>query len=150
LGRVLDAANNRIAIAPDLYESLKIVDQFEAGVTNMIDGYIEAQGLDAPKENLPQLGDGYGQPLINDLDLKKEGITTVVWAVGYSFDYSLVRLPVLDQDGFPVQDHGITRYPGLYFVGMPWMPSERSGALIGMHECARRVAFSIRAQMEDP
>lgn len=116
---------------------------------NMIDSYIDEHRLDAPMEDLPQLQDGFGQPLVEDLDLKKEGIHTIIWAMGYSFDYSLVKLPVLDQDGFPIQTHGVTDYPGLYFIGMPWMPSERSGFLIGVHESARRIVSFITEGVED-
>jgi hypothetical protein len=43
------------------------------------------------------------------------GITTIIWAMGYSFDFSLVKLPTFDADGFPVQQRGVTNYAGLYF-----------------------------------
>jgi hypothetical protein len=39
----------------------------------------------------------------------------------------------------------VTSYAGLYFVGMPWMPSERSGFLIGVGESARQTAANIAA-----
>jgi putative flavoprotein involved in K+ transport len=143
LGHLLGATNNKILIAPDLHRSLEIADQFEVEAANMIDGYIQANGLDAPKANLPQLRDGYEQPMIEELDLEKEGIRTIVWAGGYTFDYSLVKLPVFDKDGFPVQSGGATNYPGLYFVGLPWMPSEKSGFLLGVGESARYIASCI-------
>jgi putative flavoprotein involved in K+ transport len=80
---------------------------------------------------------------VEELDLKAEGINTVIWAGGYTFDYSLVKLPVLDQDGFPIQNSGITHYRCLYFVGVPWMPSENSGFLLGVSESARHIADHI-------
>ena len=70
-------------------------------------------------------------------------INTIIWATGYTFDYSLVKLPVHDGDGFPIQMSGVTRYPGLYFVGIPWMPSERSGFLLGVGDSARHIASQI-------
>ena len=143
LGHLHGATNHKISMAPDLHENLKIVDQFEWDATNIIDGYIQANGLDAPTEDLPQLRDGYEQPIIEELDLKKEGINTIIWARGYTFDYSMVKLPVFDQDGFPVQSSGVTHYPGLYFVGIPWMPSEKSGFLLGVGESARHIASCI-------
>ena len=143
LGHLRGATNHKISMAPDLHKNLEIVDQFEWDATNMIDGYIQANGLDAPTEDLPQLRDGYEQPIIEELDLKKEKINTIIWARGYTFDYSMVKLPVFDQDGFPIQSSGVTHYPGLYFVGIPWMPSERSGFLLGVGDSARHIASCI-------
>jgi putative flavoprotein involved in K+ transport len=143
LGHLRGAAGDKVWFAPDLHESLVKVDQFELEVLNAIDGYIQKKGLDAPTEEVPQLRDGYEQPIIEALDLKAAGINTVIWAMGYTFDYSLVKLPVRDEDGFPIQTSGVTRYAGLYFVGLPWMPSERSGFLLGVGDSAQHIASNI-------
>jgi putative flavoprotein involved in K+ transport len=143
LGHLRGVAGDKIALAPDLHENLAKVDQFELEVLKMIDGYILANGLDAPLEDVPQLHDGYAQPMIEELDLKSAGITSVIWAMGYMFDYSLVKLPIRDGDGFPIQTRGVSSYAGLYFVGIPWMPSERSGFLLGVGESARHIAANI-------
>ena len=50
--------------------------------------------------------------------------------------YPNVKLPVRDGDGFHIQRSGVTDVPGLYFVGLPWMPSEKSGFLIGVGDAA--------------
>ncbi len=145
LGHARGGTNGTIALAPDLHETLAKVDQFEREVVTMIDGFVQQTGLAAPPEELPQLRDGYAQPIIESLDLKAAGIGAIIWAVGYTFDYSLVKLPVRDADGFPIQTSGVTRYPGLFFVGMPWMPSERSGFLLGVGDAAERIAANIAA-----
>lgn len=90
-----------------------------------------------------QLRYGYEQPVLEELDLEKKQIDTVIWATGYKFDYSLVKLPVFDDDGFPLQSGGVTKYPGLFFVGLPWMPSERTGFLLGVGEVAQDIAARI-------
>lgn len=143
LGHLHGAENNKVWFAPDLHENLAKVDRFEIELLKMIDGYIQANGLEAPIEDIPQLRDGYEQPIIDELDLKAAGINTVIWAMGYTFDYSLVKLPVHDEDGFPIQVSGVSKYAGLYFVGMPWMPSEKSGFLLGVSEAAERIASNI-------
>lgn len=143
LGHLRGAAGERIRLAPDLHENLAIVDGFEREVAQAIDGYIDANGLDVPHEDLPQLRDGFDQPTIEELDLAAAGVNTVIWAMGYTFDYSLVKLPVCDSDGFPIQTSGVTNYPGLSFVGLPWMPTERSGFLIGVGESAAQIASRI-------
>ena len=147
LGHLRGAAGDKVALAPDLPENLAKADQFELEVLKAIDGYIQANGLDAPAEEMPQLRDGYEQPLIEALDLKAEGINIVIWAMGYTFDDSLVKRPVSDEDGFPIQTNGVTSYTGLYFVGMPWMPSEKSGFLLGVSESAQHIASNISETM---
>ena len=143
LGHMRFAENDKILLAPDLHTSLEAIDSFEVNATQMIDEYILNNSLDAPEEILPQLKFGYDQPLIKELSLSGEGINTIVWAMGYIFDYSMVKLPVVDHDGFPIQSAGVTKYPGLYFVGMPWMPSEKSGFLLGVGDSAHFIVNHI-------
>src|SRR5262245_5826160 len=93
-------------------------------------------GMTAPALLLPALRDGFRTPLITTLDLGASGITNVIWATSYAFDFSLVKLPVLDRDGFPIQTGGNTVYFGLYFVGLPWLPTAKSGLLYDGGESA--------------
>jgi len=67
----------------------------------------------------------------------------VIWATGYSFDFSIVKLPVVDGDGFPIQTRGVTAYPGLFFVGLPWLHTAKSGLIYGVGEDARFIADRI-------
>ncbi len=143
LGHLRHAGEGKLGVAPDLHESLAKSDQFEAQVLGLIDGYIARNGLDTPQERLPMLRDGYDQPQVTELDVSAAGITTVIWAAGYSFDFSLVKLPVTDGDGFPVQQRGVTAYPGLYFVGLPWLHTQKSGLLLGVGDDAAFVAAHI-------
>jgi putative flavoprotein involved in K+ transport len=144
LGHLRDASGEKIKFAPDLHETLPKVDGFEVNVRNMIDGFIQATGIDALiPEELPQLRDGYDHPIIEQLDLKAAGIRTVVWATGFTFDFDLLKVPVLDKNGFPIQERGVTRHPGLSFVGMPWMPSIKPGTLAGAGESAKHIAETI-------
>jgi putative flavoprotein involved in K+ transport len=143
LGHFRGASGDKIVLRPDLHETLTKVDGFEANARNMIDGFIMKTGLDVPEEALPQLRDGYDQPIIEEIDLKASGISTVVWATGFTFDFDLLKVPVLDKNGFPIQERGVTRHPGLSFVGMPWMPSIKPGTLAGAGESAKHIAETI-------
>ena len=60
--------------------------------------------------------------------------------MGYTFDYNLVQAPVVDEDGFPIQKRGVTAFPGLFFVGMPWLYKMKSGHLSGVGEDAEYLA----------
>jgi putative flavoprotein involved in K+ transport len=66
--------------------------------------------------------------------------------MGYTFDFGLVKLPVLDSDGFPIQRRGVTEYPGLYFVGLPWLYTQKSGLLLGVGEVSEFIASAIAAR----
>ena len=90
------------------------------------------------------------QAQISELDLKASGIPTVIWATGYSFDFSLVRLPVLDTDGYPTQKRGVSAYEGLYFLGMPWLHKRKSGILFGVGDDAAYLAERIAARETVP
>ena len=146
LGHLQGADGATIRLAPDRNESLAKADAFEAQLVQTIDIHIEREGIDAPRETLPALRDGFDAPEVPELDLVAAGVTTVIWAMGYSFDFSWVHLPVLDGDGFPVQRSGVTEYPGLYFVGLPWMPKWKSGLLAGVGEAAGLIAEHIAAR----
>jgi putative flavoprotein involved in K+ transport len=143
LGRMRDAEGTIVRFAPNLYENLARADGFAGMMTQMIDGYILGHGLDIPVETLPQPQDGFSQPIIEKLDLAAAGISTVVWATGYWFDFGMVKLPVLDHEGFPITDRGVTDQAGLYFVGQGWMPSHRTEFLIGVADSARHIASHI-------
>jgi len=143
LGHLRGAAAGRITLAADLHESLAKSDQIEAQLLTAIDGYISRTGLDSSGEVLPVLRDGFEQPEIAELDVETAGISSVIWAVGYQFDFGMVKLPVTDGDGFPVQERGVTAYPGLYFVGLPWLHTQKSGLLAGVGEDAAFVATHI-------
>jgi putative flavoprotein involved in K+ transport len=93
-------------------------------------------GLDAPSEILPRLRDGYNAQQLSEINLNNAKIKTVIWATGYSFDLSLVHLPIFDGDGYPIQKRGVTDYPGLHFVGLPWLHNARSGSLWGVAQDA--------------
>jgi putative flavoprotein involved in K+ transport len=143
LGHVRDVRDGRLIIAPDLNETLVEVDQFEIDTLKMVDEYIVRVGLPAPPETVPQLRDGYEQEVITELNLEGAGISTIIWAIGYSFDFSFVKLPVVDAHGYPRQKRGVTEYEGLYFLGMPWLHSRRSGILFGVGDDAAYLAAHI-------
>jgi putative flavoprotein involved in K+ transport len=139
LGHIRNIEGDRIFLAPDLYENLVKADKSETEFTEQVDAFIEKTGMDAPRENLPELEDGYQAELITELDLKAAGISTIIWATGYKFDFSLVKLPVFDEDGYPIQQRGVTRYPSLYFVGLPFLHTFKSGLLFGVGDDAAHI-----------
>jgi putative flavoprotein involved in K+ transport len=146
LGHVQDARDGRLTIATDLKETLAKVDRFEIDALRKVDEYILRANFTALPEKVPQLHDGYKQEIITELNLEEAGISTVIWAIGYSFNFSFVKLPVVDADGYPLQKRGVIEYDGLYFLGMPWLHSRRSGILFGVGDDAAYLAAHIEAR----
>jgi putative flavoprotein involved in K+ transport len=143
VGRLRGVCYGKIELTPDLFENLLAADRFEADFVNRVDAYIAAAGMAATEEMLPALRDGFEQPALTELDLVAAGVASVIWATGYAFDFSLVRLPVFDSDGYPIQSRGVTKYPGLFFVGLPWLHNAKSGLIYGVSEDAGYVVEAI-------
>jgi putative flavoprotein involved in K+ transport len=143
LGHIQSIQGYQVALASDMKENLSKGDKFEVDFVKQIDEYIESNGMDVPIENLPKLRDGYDTREIPALGLESTSITTVIWATGYKFDFSLVKLPAFDEDGYPLQKRGVTEFPGLYFIGLPFMPTTRSGLLAGVGDVAAHMSEHI-------
>jgi putative flavoprotein involved in K+ transport len=69
---------------------------------------------------------------VDSLNLAREGINTIIWATGYAYDFGWVKIPVFDERGRPVQQRGVTPVSGLYFLGLHWMHTFKSGLFSGV------------------
>ena len=146
LGHLRDGDGKRLIIAPDLKENLAAADRAAREFKQTVDDFIEKQGLDAPEEDEPELRDGYEARIVTELDLDSAGVSTIVWATGYSFDFSWVKFPFFDDFGYPVQRRGVTAQAGLYFLGLVWLHTAKSGLLAGVGEDAAYVAEHIESR----
>ncbi|MBZ9715401.1 flavin-containing monooxygenase [Deinococcus multiflagellatus] len=82
--------------------------------------------------------DTAGQALMtqNGQRLETEG---VVWATGFRPNYRWLDVGVLDEHGFPIHDGGVTRVPGVFFLGLPWQRTRSSALLGGVGQDAQRL-----------
>ena len=144
LGRLEGASGSDVRIADDLYENLAAADKAATQMKKGIDKFIEKAGMDAPAEDEQELSAGYDAEVITELDLESVGVNTVIWATGYAYDFkSLVKFPIWDAFGYPVQECGVTAQPGLYFLGLHWLHTIKSGLFYGIAEDAAYVAEHI-------
>lgn len=144
LGRIVDGQGTHLVFAPDLMENLAKTDKMVGDITKAIDGYIAKTGMEAPEaEPLADLRTGYEQPIVTELDLDAAGITSIIWAAGYAYDFSWVQFPIFDDVGYPIQQRGITAQPGLYFIGLLWLSKPKSSLLLGVGEDAEYIAAHI-------
>ena len=80
------------------------------------------------------------------LDLRANGITSIVWCTGYGIDFRWIGIPVFDPRGLPMHKLGITAVRGLYFLGLPFLAKMSSSFLFGVGEDAERLANHIAGE----
>lgn len=143
LGRLEDVRGRQAVLAPDLHDNLAAADKMAEQFRKGVDKYVRKAGLDVPEESVDEPQDGYDQELITEFDLAEAGINVIIWATGFDWDFSWIQLPIFDEWGYPIQQRGVTDYPGLYFLGLHWLHTLKSGLFLGVGEDAEHVAAHI-------
>jgi len=83
-----------------------------------------------------------GRPMLADGTVLD--VANVVWATGYRPDYSFVAAPVVGDDGWPVEERGVSpTVPGLYFLGVPFQFAFSSMLVAGAGRDAKYVVDRI-------
>ena len=150
LGRLADVQNGKtLQLDNTLANSMAHADVFALNFFKSVDRYISENNVPAPP---PEKLDFDGEPLPDAAPLHSppvftldtEGISSVIWATGFRFDFSWVEPLPLDQYGYPETDaEGATTIPGLYCMGLNWAPKRKSGIIYGVAEDANRLARTI-------
>jgi len=142
LGAVCDG---RLRFAPDLEENLARGDETFEQFMRSVDEYILKYGLAAPEE--PQRTSRGAVPptasVIGDFNAQSAGITSVIWAIGYQYDFRWIKCATFEANGRPVHWRGVTVTPGLYFLGLPRLHKVKSAFLWGVGEDAAYLAEHI-------
>ncbi|QYD68247.1 MSMEG_0569 family flavin-dependent oxidoreductase [Paraburkholderia edwinii] len=143
-GRLDDLRDGCLQFAPNLTANLDSADDTYNRINASIDAFIDRQRIDAPP------GEPY-QPAWRprhertSLDLATSGITSVIWCIGFTPDFSWLDAPVFNGRGYPAHTRGITPQAGLYFIGLPWLHTWGSGRFSGIACDAEHVVDAIRA-----
>jgi putative flavoprotein involved in K+ transport len=148
LGRLADVDGTTIALRDDLADNVRYADDFANNFMTSVDDHIARHNLSAPdpsQEELHGMPDEDASPMVTlpSLDLQDANINTVIWATGFSFDFSWIPGIATDAFGYPVTKAGASTLPGLYFCGLNWMTKRKSGILYGVAEDAREVAHQL-------
>lgn len=143
LGRVLSARDGRLMVARSANDVLDEADEAFAGFLAAARELAAASpGCDFAEEEETTASAALPTtvPDIDSLDLRRESIAAIIWATGYDYDYGWLQAPVLDVQGRPLQWRGVTPVPGLYFLGLHWMHTFKSGLLSGVGRDAKYLA----------
>lgn len=146
LGTIADADGHTLNLHQNLLENLHRADEAATAFKQAIDEHIDRTGMDAPPDEQTDPPGIDAWPKAEgpaSIDLKAEGITSIVWATGFGYNYDWIKLPVGDERNYPIQQRGVTQWPGLYFMGLQWMYGSNSAQFYGVREDAEYVARHI-------
>lgn len=138
-----------IAFQDGLADNIAAGDQAYFDVLRDADAYIEQNGLRFPPEPeawklLPD-PDCLTHP-IRSLDLAQAGVTTILWATGFTKDYGWLKVNAFDEKGEPFHKRGIAAESGIYFLGLPNLVNRASSFIYGVWHDAKYIADHIVLQ----
>lgn len=137
-GRLKDVASGRMMFEPNLEANLDGADRVYNGINGLIDRHIADKGIEAPPGSVYEpVWTPRKEP--EALDLVASGVAAIVWATGFTPDWSYVRLPIFDGSGYPVNRRGITSVPGVFVLGLPWLWTWGSGRFLSVGRDAGHV-----------
>jgi len=138
-GRLVAADGQRLSFADDLPATIGGAQARMERLMRTIDGYLARRGGEgAGSADPPAPFPAPAGPV--ELDLRRAGISTVIWATGYQPAYPWLRVPVLDRHGQIAHSRGVTSVPGLYVLGLKFMYRRNSSFIDGVASDARFVA----------
>jgi len=149
LGRVGKYKDGALEVAQDLAQNLKKSDEYFLALLDLADAYAAREKLDMPLEpearHIPADPYCVTNPL-TELNLAKAGISSIIWATGYALDFGWLKIDTFDDKGRPAHQSGVSKVPGLYFIGLPWLTRRASPFIWGVWSDADYLADHIAAR----
>lgn len=149
VGRLAGVEGRLVRCAGSLVNVCALADLKQARLLRRLDAWATKAGLgidpDCPTPS-PTMVEA--DPRL-ELNLRAEGIRTVVWATGFGPDHSWLDVPVRDRAGRVVHDGGVVRHaPGLVLLGAPLLRRRSSSYLMGAADDTRELADHLRVQLD--
>jgi len=135
--------------AQDLADNIATGDRSYLSMLDAVDAYIDQNGLDLPPDPAARVLPPDPQCVISPvtaLRFTEAGITSIIWATGYGFEFGWLEIDVFDERGRPIHERGVSKIPGLYFLGLPWLTNRASAFLWGVWHDSKFLADQIIAR----
>ena len=149
VGRTTAYKDGRMTFAGDLAENVARGDANYISLLNEADAYIARNGLDLPAEpEARKIGPDpacMADPIL-ELNLAEAGVMSIIWATGFSADYSWLKVDAFDEKGRPRHQRGVSVQPGIFFLGLPWQSRRGSSFIWGVWHDAKYLADRISTQ----
>ena len=108
---------------------------------------LEAAGVERSTERVT--GADSGSPVLGERG--PVDVANVIWCTGFLHDFSWIDVPVIGDDGWPLEARGVvTHSPGLYFTGLSFQSSFRSMLIGGAGADAKYVVQHLVAHRPTP
>ena len=147
-GSVYSCSYNKIIFKNDLYRNLKFSDDSAINWSKRVDNFIVQKNMVTPPDKVTK------DKRINrsnttsalEMSLLSSSVKSIIWATGFRYNFDWIKLKLTDKKGHPIQKRGVTKYKGLYFMGLQWMHSSKSAQFIGVGEDAEFIVNDIRTK----
>jgi putative flavoprotein involved in K+ transport len=141
-GRLVASEDGVIGFGDNLGASVTEADAKQKRVLQQIDASLglscSEAGQEIAKVNL-------SRPAATRLSVKDEGVSTIVWAMGYRRDFRWLKLLVHKMDGELAHRDGVTSVPGLYALGLRLLRKRDSHFVGGVGSDAEAISDEISA-----
>lgn len=138
-----------LEFAPDLKSNIAEGDANYLSLLDEADAYVTRNDIDLPEEPDARIidpdPDCVTHPIL-ELNLAEAGITTIIWATGFTADFSWLKVDAFDDQGRPKHQRGVSAERGIYFLGLPWLSQRGSSFIWGVWHDAKHVADHISIQ----
>ena len=149
VGRTEAFRNGVVTFAQDLVDNIAQGDANYLSVLDEADAYVARTGIDLPEEPEARKIDkdpGCMTDPIATLNLAEAGVTSIVWATGFTLDFGWLKVAAFDESGKPKHRRGISAEPGVYFLGLPLQSGRGSSFIWGVWHDAKFLADHIATQ----
>jgi putative flavoprotein involved in K+ transport len=151
VGRTQAIAGGTATFEADLADNLAGGDRNYLSLLDAADAYAARYGLDLPAE--PEAREISPDPAcvtdpLLECDLAEAGISAIVWATGFSLDFGWLQVDAFDDDGRPQHRRGVSKEPGIYFLGLPWLSTRSSSFIWGVWHDAKHIADHIATKRQ--
>jgi putative flavoprotein involved in K+ transport len=150
LGNANRFQDGTLHVAPNLAQNIANGDANYLSVLKDADAYVTKEGLDFPEEpEAHKIGadpECMTHPIL-ELNLAREGITSIIWATGYAQDFGWLEVDAFDEKERPAHQRGVSVVPGLYFVGLSWLSRRASPFIWGVWHDAEYLAGEIAGRV---
>ena len=149
IGRLAGINDGKAQFSGSLRNLCAMSDLKMNRLLNTIDEWASDNGLDdavdpphrfepTVVESSPPLG----------MDLADGNIRTILWATGFSPDYSYLEVPVLDRKGRVRHDGGVVEAPGMYLMGIQFLRRRKSALIDGAGDDARDLSAHLASYLD--
>jgi putative flavoprotein involved in K+ transport len=146
VGRLLGAEGRTLRFGDGLGDTVADADARMHRYLDAVDEHVASSGLTREVWDPVRPAPVPVPETPDRVDLRAEGIGTVVLATGYRPDTRWLQLPVTAADGTVAQRRGVTQLPGLYVVGQRFQHRRDSGFIDGARHDAAAVVRHLLGQ----